>query len=388
MPLAGGAWILFDEMRVVSFAPEANSPSGPNQKWVSNKWRLVCIAVTLVALFLVFRRIPVAKILDTIRAMNVGWFIGAVVLYGIMFLPAAWRWHLALRINDGFVDWPATGRFTIIGHFAYLILFGGAGGDAAKAAVYARRYGKPLPKILASVWLDRLMGSGALLVVAVMAFAVAGMHGGFAGAKSISVHESVWWVLLAIPVVALLLYWLRRSRHHSVLHRLGMAFLEGGKRLITSPGVVLSGFLCSLLMQCAVNGMLALNLQAVSHAPIPWWRLAWTLPLITAISGLPVTVAGIGTRDGAAITMLGWYGVTAADAEATALLTLSVSLLWGLVGAFVLWRESGRLVVEGGNNIQPRQVGTSQTQHPSASVGLRRDQTSNTEHPKEFPPEP
>ena len=341
-------------MRVTTFAPEADSPSGPNQKWASNKWRLVCVVVTLAALFLVFRRNPPAKILDTIRAMHVGWFIGAVVLYGIMFLPAAWRWHLALRMNDGFVNWPATGRFTIIGHFAYLILFGGAGGDAAKAAVYARRYRLPLPKILASVWLDRLMGSGALIVIALIAFVVAGTHGGFAGVKSISIHNSVWWVLLAIPVVGLFLFWLRRSRHHSVLHRLGMAFLEGGKRLITSPGVVLSGFFCSLLMQCAVNGVLALNLQAVSHVPVPWWRLAWTLPLITAISGLPVTVAGIGARDGAAITMLGWYGVTAADAEATALLTLSVSLVWGLVGAIVLWRESGRLVVREGQEEQPK----------------------------------
>ena len=353
-------------MRVVSFAPEENSPSGPKQKWVSNKWRLVCVAVTLAALFLVFRKIPLGNLLNTIRGMHVGWFIGAVVLYGIMFLPAAWRWHLALRMNDSFVNWPATGRFTIIGHFAYLILFGGAGGDAAKAAVYSRRYGLPLPKILASVWLDRLMGSGALLVVALIAFAVAGAHGGFAGAGSITIHKSVWWLLLAIPAIALILFWLRRSRHHSVLHRLGLAFLEGGKRLITSPGVVLSGFFCSLLMQCAVNGMLALNLQAVSHVPIPWWRLAWTLPLITAISGLPVTVAGIGARDSAAVAMLGWYGVTAADAEATALLTLAVSLLWGAAGAIVLWRESGRSVGRDENIELPK--GTSNIEHRTPNI--------------------
>ena len=121
-----------------------------------------------------------------------------------------------------------------------------------------------------------------------------------------------------------------------------MAFLEGGKRLIASPGVMLSGFLCSLLMQCAVNGMLALNLQAVSHQPIPWLRLAWTFPLITAISGLPITVAGIGARDGATIALLGYYGVTMADAEATSILTLSVSALWGVVGGIILWIEAGR----------------------------------------------
>jgi hypothetical protein len=93
-------------------------------------------------------------------------------------------------------------------------------------------------------------------------------------------------------------------------------------------------------MQVAVNGTLAMNLQAVSHTPIPWTQLLWTFPLITAISGLPITFAGIGARDGAAIALLGWCGVAAADAEAMSLLTLCVSVLWGLVGGIVLWRES------------------------------------------------
>jgi hypothetical protein len=85
-----------------------------------------------------------------------------------------------------------------------------------------------------------------------------------------------------------------------------------------------------------------MNLLAVSHAPIPWLKLVWTFPLITAISGLPITFAGIGARDGAAIALLGWCGVAAADAEAMSLLTLCVSVFWGFVGGAVLWRESIR----------------------------------------------
>lgn len=328
-------------MRITTFATDGNSPNEPGKKWVSTKWRMVCVAVTLGALFLVFRRIPLANLVSTFRGLRVGWFVAGVVLYGVMFLPAAWRWHLALRINDSFVSWPATGRFTIIGHFAYLILFGGAGGDAAKAAVYAQRYKLPLPRVMASVWLDRLMGSGALLVVSLVALGIASLHGGFAG-KGISIRRPSWWLLLVIPVAGLLLFWLRHSRYHGILRRMTVAFLEGGKRLIASPGMMLGGFVCSVLMQCAVNGMLALNLQAVSHTPIPWLRLLWTFPLITAISGLPITVAGIGARDGATIALLGWYGVATADAEATSLLTLSVSALWGVVGAITLWIETGR----------------------------------------------
>lgn len=326
-------------MRATSLLAEADSSNGPRSKWISNKWKLVCVAVTVVALYFVFRRIPAGTLWETIRGMRIGWFIAAVLLYGIMFLPAAWRWHLALRMNDSVVNASATIRFSIIGHFFYLMLFGGAGGDAAKATVYARRFALPLPKALAAVSLDRLMGSGALVVIAAIGFAITGAHGGFSE-KSISISRNAWWLLLLLPVIAIALVLLKRSHHESIFHRFAVAFLESGKRLVKSPKVVLTGFFCSLLMQVAINTVLALNLQAVSHTPIPWMRVVWAFPLITAISGLPITMAGIGARDGAAIALLGWCGVAAADAEAMSLLTLFVSVLWGLIGGIVLWRES------------------------------------------------
>jgi glycosyltransferase 2 family protein len=329
-------------MRATSLPANADAPISPRPKWISNKWKWVCAAFTVAAIYLVFRRIPVATLLETFRGMRVGWFIAAVLLYGIMFLPAAWRWHLALRMNDCVVNVPATVRFSIIGHFFYLLLFGGAGGDAAKATIYGRRHGLPVSKTLASVSLDRLMGSGALLVVAAIGFGITGTHGGFGENKSVSISRSAWWLLLLLPILAVALVFLKRSRHESIFQRFAVAFLESGKRLLRSPKVVLTGFFCSLLMQVAINAVLALNLQAISHTPVPWARLIWTFPLITAISGLPITMAGIGARDGAAIALLGWCGIAAADAEAMSLLTLFVSLLWGLVGGVVLWLESNR----------------------------------------------
>jgi hypothetical protein len=329
-------------MRATSLSADDHASASPRPKWISNKWKWLCVLVTVVALFLVLRRIPAASLLETIGHMRVGWFIAAVLLYGIMFLPAAWRWHLALRMNDCIVNKSATVRFTIIGHFFYLLLFGGAGGDAAKATVYGRRFGLPVSKTLASVSLDRLMGSGALLVAAAIGFGITGAHGGFGENKSVSISRHAWWLLLLLPIIATVLVFFKRSHHESVFRKFAVAFLESGKRLVKSPKVVLTGFFCSLLMQVAINAVLALNLQAVSHTPVPWTRLVWTFPLITAISGLPITMAGIGARDGAAIALLGWCGIAAADAEAMSLLTLFVSLLWGLVGGVVLWRESSR----------------------------------------------
>jgi uncharacterized membrane protein YbhN (UPF0104 family) len=327
-------------MRSTVCAPETGAPVKPRTKWVSNKWRLFCLALTALALFLVFRKIPVRNLFETIRSMRVGWFLAGIASYGLLFLPASWRWHLALRVSDSVVSVPATIRFSIIGHFFYLLLFGGAGGDTAKAAVYARRYNFPLAKTLASVSLDRLMGSGALFVVAGLAFAIAGTHGAFSGRQALSIQRSAWWLLLFLPVIIGGLIFLRRSHKDSMARRFVMAFVEGGKRLLKSPKIVLTGFFCSLLMQLAVNAVLAMNLLAISHAPVAWMKLIWTFPLITAVSGLPITFAGIGARDGAAIALLGLCGIAAADAEAVSLLTLCVSVFWGLVGGLVLWRES------------------------------------------------
>jgi uncharacterized membrane protein YbhN (UPF0104 family) len=198
-------------MRPTDLAVEGNSPSKPGSKGVPLTWKLVCVGITALALYLVFRKIPLENLLKTLQDMKVGWFIASIALYGSMFFPAAWRWHLALRINDSAVNLPASLRFSIIGHFFYLILFGGTAGDAAKAAVYGRRYQKPLPHLLASVWLDRLMGSGALLTISASALIVAALHGGLDGAKSFSIRSSAWWLLLLIPAVFMVLFFLKRD---------------------------------------------------------------------------------------------------------------------------------------------------------------------------------
>jgi uncharacterized membrane protein YbhN (UPF0104 family) len=83
------------------------------------------------------------------------------------------------------------------------------------------------------------------------------------------------------------------------------------------------------------------------------------LPLISLLGGLPVTVAGLGTREAAAIGLLGLYGMAGETAMAASLLCLASTLFWALGGAIVFWREdrrhlgragevgSGKLKVEG-----------------------------------------
>ena len=266
--------------------------------------RIACVAVTLSAVWLVLHRLNFNALALAFKTMRRGWFFAAFCLYGLLFLPAAWRWHLVLRMTGTAVHPAATARVSLIGHFFYTMLFGGVAGDTAKAASYARWYNFPLPDILASAPLDRLLGFVGLLLLSALVTVAGFVAGAFVGLGPVSLNSPGRWALLVVitlVVAGLLLY---RSKPESLYRRFSQALARGGRLLVASPCVALSGALCGLLVQLALNGVLAMNLQAVSLVAVPWTHILWTFPIIALISGLPITFAGLGTREGAALVLL------------------------------------------------------------------------------------
>jgi glycosyltransferase 2 family protein len=302
--------------------------------------RAVCVLVTVVALFLVFRRVQSRELLEVLRSMRPVWFLAAILLFGLLFVPASCRWHLALRLGGCAINLLTTARISLIGHFFYTILFGAAGGDIAKSALYSRSYHLPLPRILAASSLDRLLGFGGFSLFVSSAFALALLHDGYASFTSLKVRWSIGWILLVAVVIALGLYFLGRTSPESIWKRFTAAFGESGRKLIRSPRTLTAGIFCGFLVQLALGGVLALNLQAVSHSPLPWLQLAWTFPVITIVSALPITIAGLGVRESAALFLFGLCHVPASDAIAASLLTATASLMWTLVGGILFWREA------------------------------------------------
>jgi rSAM/selenodomain-associated transferase 2 len=304
--------------------------------------RIACITITLAALFLLFRRLKLHALVDAFRTMRPGWFIAAVLANGIAFLPAAWRWHLVLRLTGNSVHPGATARLTLVGHFLYTVLFGAFGGDTAKVALYARWYRFPFPTVLATAPLDRLLGFGGLLVFAAIALGAAAVSGAFPHADTLSGRRPQQWIAAFLIAAAVIVLMFKRSRLENAVGQFRRVLLTGARQLLVSPAVAISGVLCGFAVQLGLNAVLAFNLQAVTQLSIPWSAVAWTFPLIAIISALPITVAGLGTREGAALLLLGLYGVPEATAVAASLLTLSASVIWAIVGGLLLWRESWR----------------------------------------------
>jgi hypothetical protein len=100
--------------------------------------------------------------------------------------------------------------------------------------------------------------------------------------------------------------------------------------------VPLIGLACGIFAQVAISAVVALNLLAISSKPLPIWPMLWTFPAVVAISALPISIGGLGTRETAAVVLFGFYGVSGADAATASLLTFTVSFIWAVVGAVLI----------------------------------------------------
>jgi rSAM/selenodomain-associated transferase 2 len=256
------------------------------------------------------------------------------------------RWHLALRVTDTAMHVGASCRLFLIGHFFFVALFGAAGGDAAKSAVYARWYGFDLARVIAAAPLDRALGVAGPMLLMGLLLGIAGASGGFEPIQNLDFDWPGGWILAACGVgfVGLVAIVLWRPRGESSWARVARAFRSGGARMALTPGIAVPGLLYALGAQLTLSAVLAFNVQAVTRTSVDWGQAAWTFPVITLISCMPFTVAGAGVREVAALAFLAPYGVSAGECVAASLLTFFHKVAWAAIGAAVLWLEQARRV--------------------------------------------
>jgi uncharacterized membrane protein YbhN (UPF0104 family) len=293
----------------------------------------------VIALGLIFDHLNLPAFRRAVRGMHVGWFLAALGIYGFLFLPAALRWHLVLRLSGCAEKFRVTASFTLLGHFLYTLFFGAIGGDSAKAFWYAEWKKHDLSKVLASAPLDRLLGFGGLIVLGIIAVSIAAITGDHTLSQMPLWRRSPVPLLVAAGLIAAGIVAARRSGRSSLFGRFAIAFKTSLQALLRKPETALLGIACGFLVQLSLCATLAFNLRAVTSGDLPWAKLAWTFPLVVIVSGLPLTTAGLGAREGAALILLTVYAVSREQAVAASLLTAGVSIIWAIIGGAVFLYE-------------------------------------------------
>ncbi len=316
--------------------------------------RVLAVVITVVALVLVFRRIDLAALARELRAARLDAVLAAIATYGLGCSLAAWRWHLMLGLSNAAVTPAATWCGFMQGHFFNLLFFGPAGGDVAKTAVYSRWHRLQFLQVLPSCPLDRLLGLAGLLAIGALALGFAFVKGSFARLNELSAGSAVLRlvggvIVLLIALGGLLLLARFKAEADSPVARLLRTFTDALQKLLTQPRVAARALVVAIASQLSLCAAFGFCLIAV-HAAFDWIEMFWTLPTINFLAAIP-SIAGLGIREGAALTVLKGYDITASHAVAAALLMFSMAVFWAIVGAVVLWigeRRFRRSQFEGG----------------------------------------
>ncbi|MBI5773114.1 MAG: flippase-like domain-containing protein [Verrucomicrobia bacterium] len=330
----------------------------PEQKGFPWK-RLAAVAVTVFALWLVFRKINPQELFAVLRGTRPGWFLAAVGVFGVTVVCAAWRWHLMLRMTGAVVHLLASIRLYFIGFGIGFALLGPAVGDLAKSALYARWFRVPLPPIIAAAPLDRALGLAGMAIFCAGALVFAAFKGVFAPGGALEKFR-VPLPLVAAGVVAgivgIVIVFRWRFKSDSAVARTFNSFAEVAAKLLASPTTALPGLALGFIVQALSCLLLALCLKAVVTVDCPWATMLWTFPVIGAMTAMP-SVGGLGVREAASVVLLRPYGVPEADAAAASLLVFAVNIVWAAVGGGLLWRE-GKVIAKSSGNatnlVEPR----------------------------------
>lgn len=289
--------------------------------------------VTSTLLAYLFSRYDVAsQVAGWTMRVAVGVACAFLTLILAQFLSAV-RWHLVLSR-----DAPTLRelfRIYMVGVFFSLFLPTSVGGDAVRA-LGLTRVGVSASRAASSVVLDRVLGVialGGLLLVGLVAVSAAPGQG-LARTAGLSV-ELPPLPLIGVGLVlgggaTLVAVW-RVPRLRAVLVEASTVWAElaGRPARLTAALVIALGVQAAYL---AAWAQLAWSLQL----PVPSVGLLVYVPLVSLAAMVPVTVSGLGIREGAWALLLAPYGVGTGDAAGYGLLYFLAFALVGALGGLSL----------------------------------------------------
>jgi len=301
---------------------------------------LLKLSISLSLLALLLWKTDREALFSMLTSMNPTLFLAALLLYLFGQLLSTYRWQLLLWAEEIWIPFWKLALFYLEGMFFNLFFPTVIGGDLVKGhRIYHYTEGEEAS--LASILIDRLVGLSALLSIALAALlgsssrdpTVAWPILGFAGAFFLGVGG-----MFSRRIGSLLLPSLRRLPASRVWEQLG-AFYRSLQRYRGHRTALGKAFGLSLFLQTLYIYTYYLVARALGFS-ISLGIFFLLVPLVIAISMIPISIGGLGVREGAMIYLFGKVGVDPAGALGLSLTVFFLNILSSLPGGviFALWK--------------------------------------------------
>lgn len=307
-------------------------PAGRKRRLSRSLVRLAGLAIFAFLL----TRIDVSAVLRAV--LEADWtLIGvAVLLTAPFFITKAWRWQAILDRVGIHITLARSILYYGAGLFLGLMTPGQVG-ELARA-YYVRRQGDVVAAA-ATVIFERALDLAIFVVFAVPGFLVYRWgQGAIAARPRLVAVAAVGLVLLGVAV-----WWSGRAGSGGWLDRLrdrlrtGLDRVQGLLGAAAAPGFALFLAATSLVSFALYLARLYLLLAALG-ASMPPVYFVLSMAFVSVVTLLPISIAGIGTRDLAMVAVFTHIGLTAEQAIAMSVLILFLWLVnvgWGL-GAWLI----------------------------------------------------
>lgn len=312
---------------------------------------IVKLALTLGLLWWACRGVEFSNI----HHLQIDWLIAAISMAGISVLCHAFRWWCFLRAQEVPVGVGRALELTLIGNLFNLVSIGGIGGDAARMLLLMRDFRDRKLAIAMSVLGDHLSG---LVSLSLLFFAVSGWRFDAIAHPSVLGKELIHfsWIAFGGGMILLtLLFVLTYPPINRRLHANGREWKWEFMRQVPDACDVyrrkwrhtLAGIAASCLMMLTHATSFWCASRAIGSTA-PAGAVISAMPVVEAISALPVSVSGIGVRENLFKTLLNdLAGVSESDAVKTSLIGFACGALWAIAGGVMLLKQGrGKLKIE------------------------------------------
>lgn len=288
---------------------------------------IIKACVSLALLIYLLYRVDLPAFIRLFSSIHWSVWLQGIVLYLLAQVLSAQRWRYLAHAMGFTGDFLHFLSMYFTGMFANLFLPSSIGGDAIRVLLLARRFRDA--RAIISVLFDRGMGLIAMLLLASL----------FSLSSDIELLSSLrlfLWSSVSVLVIGILFFPLLcnhlSKRRPSISEYVSpLLLLYTSKKawfwcILISFVIQLLGFSIGLLCASAIN------------MPLTFGHIVVSLSLVTLLSLLPISLNGLGLREGGLIYLLGMWGVSQEQALLLGLFLFGVQAICSLFG-IMGWRE-------------------------------------------------
>src|SRR3990170_8967752 len=301
---------------------------------------IIKIFVSIALLIFLFKKADMGNVWAIMQSMNFLILAAVALLYAVSQIISTYRWSLFLPNAGIHVPFLKLVSLYYVGMFFNIFLPSAIGGDVVKS-YYLYKFSGKGGNSLASVFLDRFTGFFALVTIAVVSLIF-----GYGYVKETYVPFFII-TLASVFFLSSLILW-NRGLHNWALVITGKIKLFGINEKIESfynaimlykgePVVLLKAFGVSFIIQfMSITIFYLISKGLDMTVSIGYFFLF--VPIAVTISMIPISLSGLGLREGAFVYLFTKVGATDAQALSISLSIFGVMVMLGLIGGIEYMR--------------------------------------------------